>query len=549
MPTLIIDGREVRVDRGTTILQAAQELGIEVPTFCYHPGLSVPANCRMCLVELVGKDPNRPPPKPQPACYTQVADGMEVRTTSDLAKKKQQAVLEFILLNHPVDCPICDQAGECVLQDHYFRYSAQASRLAHKKVNKPKVKVLGPNVILDGERCIVCTRCVRFMEEIAKNPQLTVLHRGEHAEISTFPGIELDDEYATNTVDICPVGALTSREFRFRTRVWMMQSAESVCPECSRGCKIRVDTFENVVRRYKPLYNPEVNDWWMCDSGRRSYKDYLDGRMPAPTMMVGKKRVATTTAKALEAALEAINEAGSSDRLGVVVSPWATNEDAFILARLLGRGGVLSGAHVYMGGRAAGEGDNVLRQGDANPNRLGVETIFGALGVTTEPLFSFDPDGLETLIVFGDNHAMDADQLNAVLSVPRMVVIGAFRTPLWQHASVFLPQRLFWERTGTWTNFSGQVQRFHRAVKSVATCKSDGWYAMKIGAALGAEMRYNSPLDIFTDLASQVPAFAGMTYSTLEPYGLTLGSGAAAVADQGEGAEQQATGGQRAEAP
>ncbi len=217
MPTLTIDGQEVTVDRGTTILQAAQKLGIDIPTFCYHPGLSAPANCRMCLCEFSVR--GRPGPKPQPACYVTVSDDMEVVTDSDHLRKTRKSVLEFILLNHPVDCPVCDQAGECVLQDHYFKYSTEPSRLTHKKVHKAKVKRLGPDVVLDAERCILCTRCVRFCDEVVGESQLDVVNRGEHSEITTFPGQQLDNPYAGNVVDICPVGALTSVDFRFRTRV------------------------------------------------------------------------------------------------------------------------------------------------------------------------------------------------------------------------------------------------------------------------------------------------------------------------------------------
>jgi len=533
MPTLTIDGQEITVDPGTTILQAAEQIGIEIPTFCYHPGLTIVANCRMCLVE------TNKSPKPLPACHAQVMDGMEVWTDNEEMQKTRKSVLEFILLNHPVDCPICDQSGECVLQDHYFRYSAQPSRLTHRKQHKAKAKPLGPDVMLDAERCILCTRCIRFCDEVAKESQLTIAHRGEKSEITTFPGEQLDNPYAINTVDICPVGALTSRDFRFRTRVWLLSSEESVCPECERGCKIRVDTFENTVRRYKPEHNPKVNDWWMCDAGRLSYRDYLEGRMEGPTVL-GKdgRRFATGVAGAIEDAVLALQAAGGSERVAVIVTPWLTNEDAFLFGRLL-RGPLVS-ARVYLGGRAVGEGDDILIRPDKNPNRAGVTAILGGMGVSLRPLAELSLDGIETVVVVGDQHDLDPIQLAAIEAVPRRVVMGTHIGPLWKAATTFLPARLHWEKDGTFTNFEGVVQRLRRAIRASGTCKSEGYFAMKLTQAFGDSTSYASPAEIFAGLGEVAPEFAGLRYAHLGPHGHKLGDPlptkadiAAAVASDG----------------
>lgn len=516
MPTLKIDQREVTVEPGTTILQAAEKLGIEIPTFCYHPGLSIAANCRMCLV-----DSNKSP-KPVPACHAQVMDGMEVSTQSERIKRTRKAVLEFILLNHPVDCPICDQAGECVLQDHYFRYSAQPSRSFHRKQHKNKAKVLGPDVILDAERCILCTRCVRFCDEVAKSSQLDVVNRGEHSEISTFPGMQLDNPYAGNTVDICPVGALTSRDFRFKTRVWMLQTEKGVCPECSRGCSIRVDTFENTVRRYKPAHNPKVNQWWMCDEGRNSYKGYLEGRMEGPVVRDGNgRRTATTVQKTLDEASRVLAAQGGG-RLAVVISPWLTNEDAYLVGKLLAAGSPLQGAKLFMGGRADGTADNVLRQADKNPNRLGVTKVFEALKLSTSPLSNFKSQGFEVVLVLGDNHEA-GPWLDEVARVSHRLVVGAFKTPLWDVATVFMPGRVTWEKDGSFTNFDGVVQRIRRATTAAATAKSDGWYAMKLAQALGMPLDFATPRAIFSALVSEVPAFSAMDFDRLGEHGVRFG--------------------------
>ena len=518
MPTLKIDGQEITVDRGTTILQAAEQLGVQIPTFCYHPGLSIAANCRMCLV-----DTNKAP-KPVPACHAQVMDGMEVWTNNEKVQRTRKAVLEFILLNHPVDCPICDQAGECVLQDHFFKYSAQPSRLFHRKRHKPKAKVLGPDIILDAERCILCTRCVRFCDEVAKSNQLTVVNRGEKSEITTFPGTQLDNPYAANTVDICPVGALTHRDFRFRTRVWMLATAEGVCPECARGCKIRVDTFENVPRRYKPMHNPKVNAWWMCDSGRNSYQRYLEGRMEGPTVVGDDgRRTAVATSRAVEHAAQAIQAAGGHGKVALVATPRFTNEDAYLFARLAT--GALAGAKVFLGGRAAGAGDDVLVQPDKNPNRRGVEAIFKALGVAATPLAAFDGKGVETVIVFGDQHDLPDAAREALGRVKRRVVLGAQMGPFWQFATTYLPVRLHWEKDGSYANFEGVVQRIHRAVRAASTCKSEGWYAMKLAASFGDPLSFEHPHEIFRAIAQSVPEFAGLDWAGLGGHGLRFGEG------------------------
>jgi NADH-quinone oxidoreductase subunit G len=449
---------------------------------------------------------------------------MEIETSNEEIDVARKAVLEFILLNHPVDCPICDQAGECVLQDHYFNYSAQPSRLNHKKVSKDKAKVLGPNVILDAERCIMCTRCIRFCDEIAGESQLTMTFRGEHTEITTFPGAELDNPYATNVVDICPVGALTSREFRFRSRVWFLQSRESVCDQCSRGCKIRVDTYENVPRRYKPLYNPLVNDWWMCDAGRLSYRGTVENRMEGPLAPRDGVRTVVAVTDALEAAADSLRSVEDLGRLAVVVTPSFTNEDALLVARLLA--GPLAGSRAYLGGRADGGSDEVLVQADKNPNRRGLDEIFAASGISPQPLASFDGDGLDAALVFGDTHDWPDGGLDALLALGTRIIVGTHMGPLWDAATVFLPGRVHLEKRGTFTNFEGVVQRLEQAIVPAGTCKSEGWYAMALAEQLGDELGFRNPAEVFEAIAETVPAFAGLTQDSLLPHGARLGASA-----------------------
>src|SRR3989338_3943604 len=286
MQTLTIDGRTVTVPPGTTIIQAADQLGITVPRYCYHPGLSIAGNCRICLVEVEQL------PKLQIACYTPVADGMVVHTGSDKTLKARQEVLEFLLANHPLDCPVCDQAGESELQNYYMDHGRYEARFAEQKVKKTKKATpIGPTVMLDQERCILCSRCVRFTDEISKTSELGIFNRGDHAELDVAPGQALDNPYAGNVVDICPVGALTDRDFRFKARVWYLSSSPSVCPGCSRGCNIDIHYVLDRpyladgarVMRLKPRYNPDVNQWWMCDEGRYAYKAIDQARLVQPT--------------------------------------------------------------------------------------------------------------------------------------------------------------------------------------------------------------------------------------------------------------------------
>ncbi len=266
MPKLTIDGKEVEAGANLNVIQAAELVDIEIPHYCFHPGLSIPGNCRMCLVEV------EKAPKLQIACNTRVADGMVVHTNSDKAKTAQKAVLEFLLINHPIDCPVCDQAGECKLQDYYMDYDQQPSRFPlPEKNHKGKAIDIGSGVMLDQERCILCARCTRFFDEVTKTSELAIFERGDHNRIDINPGQPVNNKYAGNVVDICPVGALTEKEFRFRMRVWYLHRTASVCGGCERGCAIDIHHHRGRIYRFKPRFNPDVNSYWMCDEGRHSF--------------------------------------------------------------------------------------------------------------------------------------------------------------------------------------------------------------------------------------------------------------------------------------
>ncbi|HYX92010.1 MAG TPA: 2Fe-2S iron-sulfur cluster-binding protein, partial [Myxococcaceae bacterium] len=381
MVTLTIDGKEVVAKPGTNMIEAAKQVGSEIPYYCYHPRLSIAANCRMCLVEV-----SPGPPKLQPACQTAIAEGQVVKTNTPRVEEQQRAVMEFLLLNHPVDCAICDQAGECKLQDYYMRYDHQPARLEGTKILRAKRKVLGPLVVLDQERCILCTRCVRFMSEVAKEPQLGAFGRGAHEYIDVFPGGQLDSNYSGNTVDICPVGALLNRDFRFRARAWFLSAAPSVCTGCSRGCSTFADFFAQDTYRYRPRENERINKSWMCDQGRLSYKYLNTGRPVRAYEGRGADRQEISREQALKKVAALLGPVAGKGGLAVLASPLASNED--LLATLTFAQETLGATEVYTGGRPYGQGDDFLMTADKNPNRRGLEWIARGLGLAIRPFDS-----------------------------------------------------------------------------------------------------------------------------------------------------------------
>jgi NADH-quinone oxidoreductase subunit G len=478
MPLLTIDGREIAVEAGTRLIQAADRLGIDIPRFCYHPGLSVAANCRMCLVAT-----NRSA-KPVPSCHELCQDGLVVTTASPGILEARRAVLEFLLLHHPVDCPVCDQAGECELQDLYFAHDCRPSRHAFHKVRKPKARAIGPQVVLDAERCINCTRCVRFCTEIAGAPQLQQVSRAETTYVDVFPGRQLDHAYSMCCADVCPVGALTTRDFRFKCRVWFLAGTDSTCGECSRGCAIRVDTYRGRVQRVVPRPDPAVNRFWACDAGRLAYHRFESGRPE-------KARQAGTTpgyGRAVSGFAEAMREVRG--RIGVVLSPFMTCEDA-AAAFLL----VLSrdpGARFAIGGRAAGQPDGVLVRADRAPNRTGVEAVRAAFRAPAEPLDSLVEAGaagdLGAILVFGTDHAGGARMDEALRRTPVSAVLAPLGLP--DGAGWAFPTVSPYETEGTWVNGDGLRRKLRAAVpppgeaRSILAVLSD--VADRIGAPLPA---------------------------------------------------------------
>ncbi len=461
---ITINGQEYEVEEGKTVLQAAAEVGVFIPHFCYHPHLPISGNCRMCLVDI------KPgPPKLSIACATRVADGMEIDTENEKVQAARRAVMEFLLKNHPVDCPICDQAGECYLQDYYMRYDLESSRIQgpKEKVKKRKALRAGPNLYLDTERCVLCTRCVRFMRDVVKDEQLVIINRRDKAEITLFPGKELDHPYGMCLTDLCPVGAWTSADFRFKQRAWFLTNSPSVCPQCARGCNIWIDHRQGQVYRTRPRVNEDINKSFMCDEGRLSYHSIIDNRLTVPRVAEEGKMKKTSWSEALAAAAKTIKGAGA--KLAIVISGSLTLEEAEAAKAL----GAKLGAKLYVHEGEPGWEDDFLRRADRNANVKGINGLeikdkASAVGEDAVVLY------LETLC---PNPLPESMPEPAVVLTPQLSKAAG-------GAKVCLPAACFAETSGTFVNFEGVEQSFEPAVEPPGEALSHVEILSRLAAAL-----------------------------------------------------------------
>ncbi|HWP73840.1 MAG TPA: molybdopterin-dependent oxidoreductase [Methylomirabilota bacterium] len=527
MPKLTIDGKEVEVAPGTNLIEAARQAGSEVPHYCYHPGLSIAGQCRLCMVDI---DKN---PRPQIGCNTQAADGMVVHTQTERVLETRKSIMEFHLVNHPLDCPVCDQAGECWLQIYYMRHGLYDPRMTDEKVHKPKAVPLGPHVMLDAERCILCSRCVRFCDEVTGGGELGIFNRGDHSEIGLFPGKTLENKYSGNVIDICPVGALTDRDFRFQVRVWYLDTARSVCNGCARGCNVEVHTNRRRphhnqgrrIARIKPRHNPDVNQWWMCDDGRYGFRWIDDeSRLLVPTRRAAGKDVALGWDEAVTTLVEALRRY-RPEEIGILASPQMSNEDLFALQRVAGQLGI-GGIDHQVPPRVAGDEDNLLIRADKNPNRRGAELIGLAQADGHAILDGARQRRVKLLWVFQhdllDSGWPQADVTAALAAAEMVVFQGPSANATSAGAHLVLPSAAYVEREGTFTNFQGRVQRFRTVVEPLGEAMADWSILGRVGRALGGTdpvFAATRAEQVFAGLAGQVPALSGMSYRGLRDAG------------------------------
>ena len=508
MPTVKVNGNEVTVPAGTNMIQAAELAGVEIPHFCYHQDLSVAGNCRMCLVDVEagGRGPDI-------ACNMVARDGLAIRTDSDNVDTMRRSVLEFMLKNHPLDCPICDQSGECTLQDHYAGHGAEGSRLRDEKHHKPKRSTLSDKITLDAERCIACSRCVRFGDEITGTSDLRLFERTDHTEIGIFPGAPIAHEYQGNLVDICPVGALTSTEFRFQKRVWYLKSTDSICSGCATGCNIRVEHQSGEIFRFKPRRNPEVNSSWMCDSGRATWSASASFDRLL-TASVGGARADFAAAAAEAASLL------DGKKVAVVLGNGASNEANYAAALLAGR---LGGKLFHLEGNepgAAEGGDELLMDADKSPNRKGAalaaDTAGGAAGGDALKA-AISAGEVEVAVVLQDDAAARLEGL----SLP-VVYIGTWANSTSKGAEVVLPAAAHVEQDGSFVNRHGRVQRFRRAVFPAGDSLPAHRVIEQIAVAMGGSLLPATSSALFAAFAAAHPAMEGFNHRNLGSEGRTL---------------------------
>jgi NADH-quinone oxidoreductase subunit G len=504
VPQITIDGTPYQVAEGRTVLQALDDLGllmngVDVPHYCWHPKLPVDGSCRLCQVEIEGM------PKLQIACNTPVREGMAVRTRGQRVEQARAGVMELLLLNHPLDCPICDQAGECKLQDYAFDYGLKHARTDDPRRPAKKSVRLGPTIVFDQERCILCRRCVRFCREIPKTGELGVFQRGDESLLELFPGSELNNPYSMNVADICPVGALTTEDFRFKIRVWFLDDVASICNGCSSGCNIWASRSSNRVYRYLPRRNDHVNDTWICDRGRLSYKELRENRLETPRVD-GRELPYGEALRAAGERLRAVREQGGA--IALVASPFSPNEDLFALrefARALGLAAPTFSVPL-------GPFDDILMKAEKAPNANGAR----ALGMR-EASGSLGP--LELALAVGPG--IPAEPLAEARSV---IAIDTHRSELAERAQIALPCRSFAEREGSFTNFARRVQRFDPILEPTFEAWSEAETLAQLAAAAGVAgfAQGRSLREWSRALCQADPAFAGVGLEVLGPEGTEL---------------------------
>lgn len=529
MVNLTINDRPVSVPKGTNLIEAARMLGVHVPHYCYHPKLSVAGNCRMCLIEmgLPKMGPDRKPvlksdgtpeiawmPRPQIGCATQVSEGMAVRTHSKMVEECRKGVMEFLLINHPLDCPICDQAGECRLQEYSVDYGAGGSRFVEAKVKKPKKVDLGPRVTLDDERCILCSRCIRFCQEVAKDDVLGFTDRGGHTTLGCYPGKKLENNYSLNTVDICPVGALTSNDFRFKMRVWFLKEARSICTSCSTGCNITVGSREGVVYRYTPRQNDDVNSTWMCDAGRLNYHWINDARRLVQPL---KNNQPAEWADALPEARHLLREAGTRGELAIIASGRASSEELFLIRQM---------AELYPAVIAdivprTGEADKILVSADRNPNTRGAKLHGLATGKLGEIKTGIESGRIKTLFVQGENLEKAGFSPALLKKLSALIVMDILPSPTTQAATFVLPAAAHVEKSGTFINGKGRLQRFLPSFPVKGHARED-WHILKELLPEAEHTHYHSFGSVFEAMIRGTPALAGVTWEGIGEQGVAL---------------------------
>ena len=526
MPVFEMDGKPVEFEPGEKVLSAAMRAGIKIPHYCYHPGMSVVATCRMCMVDVIDMGNGRPAPKLQTSCSMDAVEGMKVETKNEKVQEARELVMEYLLINHPLDCPICDQSGECVLQDYSFEYGSGKSEMEYSK----RVfgwRDIGTFVALERNRCIQCTRCDRFTREITGTNEFGMFNRGHELTVDTYSDRPMINQFQGNMADICPVGALTEKEFRFKRRAWKLKKTPSICVGCSTGCNVTIEYDRNEVFRLKPRDNPEVNKWWMCDLGRLTYKtlNQRENRLGNPLGKTGDGLQEISWEEAFNAISGKIKELqpSSTEVLGLV-DTHASNEELYLFKKLLKQG---FGSDLLCFPEPDWEQPvsdffiDSLITSDKTPNRAGAR-LLGLKGEkSVDAVLPKLTSGVKVLLVLGQPFDVESLQ-DQVSSIPLVVNISAWNNGWTQTADVSLPGRLHAEKEVTYTNKAGRVQRVQTAIRAHHKTRPDWMILCGLMEMLDVENQVDSTESIFLEMADAEQGFKELQWEELGSDGLNV---------------------------
>ena len=526
MPVFEMDGKPVEFEPGEKVLSAAMRAGIKIPHYCYHPGMSVVATCRMCMVDVIDMGNGRPAPKLQTSCSMDAVEGMKVETKNEKVQEARELVMEYLLINHPLDCPICDQSGECVLQDYSFEYGSGKSEIEYSK-RVYGCRDIGTFVALERNRCIQCTRCDRFTREITGTNEFGMFNRGHELTVDTYSDRPMINQFQGNMADICPVGALTEKEFRFKRRAWKLKKTPSICVGCSTGCNVTIEYDRNEVFRLKPRDNPEVNKWWMCDLGRLTYKtlNQRQNRLGNPLGKTGDGLQEISWEEAFNAISGKIKELqpSSTEVLGLV-DTHASNEELYLFKKLLKQG---FGSDLLCFPEPDWEQPvsdffiDSLITSDKTPNRAGAR-LLGLKGEkSVDAVLPKLTSGVKVLLVLGQPFDVESLQVQAA-SIPLVVNISAWNSGWTQTADVSLPGRLHAEKEVTYTNKAGRVQRVQTAIRAHHKTRPDWMILCGLMEMLDVENQVDSTESIFLEMADAEQGFKELQWEELSSDGLNV---------------------------
>jgi NADH-quinone oxidoreductase subunit G len=532
-----IDGIWYQFPKGTRVIEACAKAGKFVPRYCYHPKLSSPGNCRMCLIEMgmprMGPDrkpelgPDGKPvinwmPRPQISCAQDIAEGMGVKTDSPLVQDCRHGVMEFLLINHPLDCPICDQAGECELQEFSVQYGTGGSRFHEEKVKKPKHVRLGPRVTLDDERCVLCSRCIRFMNEVAHDDVLGFASRGSHSYLTAHPGRVLDSNYSLNTVDICPVGALTSTDFRFKMRVWFLKETKSICTSCATGCNTLIGSRQNAIYRQTPRENDDVNSAWMCDYGRLNFH-FVNSteRLTEPQIRNLSTLEAASWTAALARATEDLKRFQPTE-IAVIASGKMTNEELWFAKKLVDSVKTPNYDIVPRTGPA----DDLLLNSIRNPNTNGAQLLGlcgNEPGARLQQIAAGVSQGhIKAIVALQEDLTAAGFKATDLEKLGALIVMDILPNETSRRATTLLPSASFAEKRGSMINVKSRLQRLNRAIQSPGNAREDWEILRDLIQQLTGENGVYLIEDVFKQMAENIPHFQGLSLSKIGDLGVKL---------------------------